>query len=439
MAGYKVVSLISKLVTMKKIFICLVSFACAGIISAQQRYTLEECREMALKNNAVSENARLNVQSAVQSRLEAFTTYFPSAEISGVGFKANDPVLSANMGGLPLELLKDGLAGAVTVVQPVFTGGKVVYGNRLAKLGVEVSRQQLKLNDNEVLLGTDQLYWQLVSLYEKQKTLDLLESQLNMLLKDVQVSYDVGMITLNDVLQVKLKLNELKSKRVHLDNGVSLAKMSLCQKTGIEIDSYAQFEIEKMDMSQVPFPPDMYVNHREVLNNRAENILLEKSIRASQLQTKIKRADYMPAIAIGGAYYKHDFMDSWDDNGIVFVSLKIPLSGWWGGSHVVRKQKINEQIALNNKTDSQEQMLLQMQQVRNELNDAYKQILIAEESIGQATENLRLNNDYYKAGTVNLSDVLDAQAFLQQNRDKYVDAYAHYRQKSFEYWLVTGH
>lgn len=430
--------IIRKQTKMKKIYIYLICIACTGSLSAQQSYSLKECKNLALFFNAKSKNSRLEILEAEQSRKEAFTKYFPAAEIAGLGFKAKDPVLSANMGGMPLELLEDGVAGAVVLTQPVFTGGKILYGNKLARLGVEVSKQQSRLSDNDVILSTEQLYWQLVSLYEKQKTLDILEKQLDTLLKDIQVSYDAGLITLNDVLQVKLKINDLKSKRINLDNGINLAKMALCQKTGIDIDTYQQFEIEKPNVDEVTSPVDIYIPHREALQNRAENSLLEKNIQASKLQTRIKRAEHLPTIAVGATYYKHNFIDSWDGNGAVFVSVSIPISGWWGGSHAVKRQKINEQVAYNNKIDGQEQLLLQMQQVKNELDDAYKQILIARESIKQADENLRLNNDYYKVGTVNLTDVLDAQSFLQQNRDGYVDAYSTYQIKKLEYLQVTG-
>ena len=423
---------------MKKILIYLVGLVCTGILSAQQTYTLEQCKEMALKNNAKSKNSRLDIQGAEQTKKEVFTKYFPTVELSGFGFKAKDPVLSADMGEKPLELLEDGIGAAAVLTQPVFTGGKIVYGNKLAELGVEVGKLQVRLNDNDMLLSTEQLYWQLVSLYEKQKTLDALEKQLNTLLKDVQVSYDAGLITLNDVLQVRLKLNDLKSKRINLNNGINLNKMALCQKTGIDIDTYQQFEIEKPNVNEIASPADIYVNHREALLNRAENTLFDKNIQASKLQTRIKRADYLPTVAVGAAYYKQNFMYSWDGNGAVFVSVSIPLSGYWGGSHAVKRQRINEQIAYNNKADGQEQLLLQMQQVKNELDNAYKQILIARESIEQAGENLRLNNDYYKMGTVSLTDVLDAQSFLQQNRDNYVDAYSYYQQKRRMYLVVTG-
>lgn len=79
-----------------------------------------------------------------------------------------------------------------------------------------------------------------------------------------------------------------------------------------------------------------------------------------------------------------------------------------------------------------------MQKAWIDLQDAYKQILIARTSIEQSTENLRLNNDYYSAGTSTMSDLLDAQTMFQQSRDKYVDAYAQFRIKTVEYLQATG-
>lgn len=152
----------------------------------------------------------------------------------------------------------------------------------------------------------------------------------------------------------------------------------------------------------------------------------------------MKRADYLPTVAIGATYYKENFIDDWNGNGAVFVSVSIPVSGWWGGSHAIKQQKVKEQIAYNDKLDMEEQLLLQMQKVKNELDNAYKQILLAKEAIEQSTENLRLNNDYYKVGTVTLTDVLDAQTLLQQSRDKYVETYSAYEKKRFEYIQVTG-
>lgn len=74
----------------------------------------------------------------------------------------------------------------------------------------------------------------------------------------------------------------------------------------------------------------------------------------------------------------------------------------------------------------------------NELEESYKQVKLSEESIATAEENVRLNTDYYKAGTVTLSDLLDAQSLLQQSRDQYTGDYTAYLIKRTEYLQATG-
>lgn len=407
-------------------------------LSAQTRYSIDDCKRMAIENNRNIKNSQLEIKASQETKKDAFTNYFPSVSVSGFGFKAIDPLVALNMGGVPMGFLDDGLTAAINVSQPIFVGGKIVNGNKLAGLGIEVNKYQAKLSENEVLLNTENLYWQLVSLYEKEKTLDIIDSQLDVLLKDVELSYKAGLITNNDILKVKLKKNEVASNRINLENGIKLIKMSMCQKIGVELTSSDTFDIIIPDIEKVESPVVYYVDHKNVLHNRAESKLLDKNVEFSKLQTKMKRGDYLPTVAVGASYFKENFLDNWNGNGAVFVSVSVPLSGWWGGSHSIKQQKIKEQIAYNDKLDKEEQLLLQMQKVKNELDDAYKQILLAKEAIGQSSENLRLNNDFYRAGTVTLTDVLDAQTLLQQSRDKYVETNSAYQQKKVEYVQVTG-
>jgi outer membrane protein TolC len=62
----------------------------------------------------------------------------------------------------------------------------------------------------------------------------------------------------------------------------------------------------------------------------------------------------------------------------------------------------------------------------------------ARRSIEQAEENLRLNRNFYQAGTVKMSDLLEAQLLYQQACDQHVDAYANYQQQLLLYQQATG-
>ena len=57
----------------------------------------------------------------------------------------------------------------VNVVQPVFAGGRIVNGNRLAALGVDAGENRARLARNDVLLKTEEQYWRVVTLDKKLK------------------------------------------------------------------------------------------------------------------------------------------------------------------------------------------------------------------------------------------------------------------------------
>lgn len=425
-----------KIYYIQVIIICLL----IGILQAeaQNQYSLEDCKRIAIENNRKLKNSQLEIQALQQLKKEAFTNYFPSVGASGTGILPKDPLVSMNLAGMSLGVLDKGFQTGITVTQPIFAGGRIITGNKLADLSTEVSRFQAKLTENEVILNTESLYWQLLSLHEKERTLDIVDTQLDTLLKNVELSYKTGLITHNEVLKVKLKKNEVKSARINLENGIKLVKMSLCQQMGIDLIEADQFKIKVSNIDNIESPMSYYVDHKSVLADRMESKLLDKNVEATKLQTKMKRGDYLPTVAVGASYYGENIVDKWRSNGVVFASVSIPLSGWWGGSHAIKRQKIQEQIALNNKIDTEEQLLLQMQNVKNELDNAHKQILLAKDGVEQSTENLRLNTNYYRVGTVTLTDVLDAQTLLQQNRDKYVESYTDYQKKRIEYLQVTG-
>ena len=119
--------------------------------SAQQVYTLDECIEMALQNNVRTKNADNDLRMAEQQQKSAFTNYFPSVSASGIGFMADKGLLEMDMGEQRMSLLKNGVAGGVSASLPLFTGGQIVQGNKLAKVNVEVSRLRRSLSADEEL------------------------------------------------------------------------------------------------------------------------------------------------------------------------------------------------------------------------------------------------------------------------------------------------
>lgn len=72
------------------------------------------------------------------------------------------------------------------------------------------------------------------------------------------------------------------------------------------------------------------------------------------------------------------------------------------------------------------------------VTEARLQLDITQHSIKQAKENLRLNRDFYRAGTSKMSDLLEAQLLYQQAMDHHTDAIANYQLKLLDYRQAIG-
>ena len=404
---------------------------------SQRAYTLDECLEQALANNVRLKNAQNNLQMAKEDKANAFTKYFPNISATGGGVLANKGLLEMEMQpGAVMSMADKGLLGGVTATLPLFTGGQIVNGNKLAALQVEVNQLQLRQSENEVRLTTEQYYWQVVSLKEKLHTLSVLEEQLTRLQADVEASVEAGVVNRNDLLQVQLKQNETQSSRINVENALTLSRNLLAQYMGLGIDSV---EVTFTMDNRLPEDPTLlYAAPESALGQTNEYHLLQQNVKASQLQKRMAVGKNLPTVAIGGGYAYKNLLDRDHDFWVGFATVSIPLTDWWGGSHDIKKHKIAVRNAQDQLDDQSELLIIRMRKNWNDLNDAYKQVGIALKSIEQATENLRLQTDYYTAGTCTMSDLLEAQTLFQQSRDRYVESFAQYEVKKREYLQATG-
>lgn len=420
------------------LFLLFMMYTCILPVKGQSVYTLDECIAAALQNNARVKNADNELRMAEHDRKEAFTKYFPTVSAAGSGFIANEPLVQMQMSPQAgMSMLKDGMIGGVSAAMPLFTGGQIVNGNKLAKVGVEVKKLQKKQTDNEVRMTVEKYFWQIVMLKEKLKTISTVESQLERIQSDVQASVDAGITTRNDFLQVQLKRNEVLSGKIQLQNALSLSLSLLGQYIGASSDSVdVAFKVS----DELPESPEgLLCNHLEALERTNEYGLLKQNLKAAQLQYKMAIGKNLPTIALGGGYVYDNFIMGQDQSFWVgFATVSVPISGWWGGTHSIKKHKLSINNAENTLQDNKDMLVIRMQNSWNSVNDAYRQAEVAHLSIEQATENLRLNLDYYSAGTTTMSELLDAQTLYQQSRDKYVEAYTNYELKKREYLQVTG-
>ncbi|MGM9746107.1 MAG: TolC family protein [Paludibacteraceae bacterium] len=446
---------------------------CLGVaqVSADATLTLDSALTLAETNNRSLKKAAQEIRRAKAVRNEARSNYFPQVQLQGGAYHALDPLLTysasdvpnasardllntlyADYGvalGLPnsIALLQQATFASAVAIQPVYMGGKVVAGNRLAAVGSQAAELQAEITARDVMQSVEESYWLVVRLEEKQHTLTSVQLLLDTVHYQVAQAIKAGVAMRSDLLAVELRQNEITAQQLRLQNGIGLARRALAQSIGVAADSLGTLQAVPPTDSILPTPAT------DGAAQRPEHELLALQVRAEQLQKRMTLADALPQIALGATYsyvgyssskYKTASCDllsgtAWNGrrNGLVFVMLKIPLTDWWQVSHRLQQHDALIEKARLEQADLTEKMVLQEQQVGDAMAEAAAQMVCRQTAVQSAEENLRLSRLNYNAGLVGITELLQAQALLLQAENDLTDARIAWRVNAQHYRRLT--
>jgi outer membrane protein TolC len=268
------------------------------------------------------------------------------------------------------------------------------------------------------------------------QTLASVHDLLEQLEKDVDNMVRVGAVNRNDLLQVQLRKGEVESAQLELENGLATVSQLLAQHVGIKSEEL-RVKSEEFATAVPTLPVALRQDHQTALTATPQYRLLEKNVESHQLQHKMKVGQNLPSVGVGASYSYNDWFGK-NTDAMVFATVQVPISGWWGGSHAIKKQKLALQNAQEQMEDNSQKLVIRMNNAWAAVETSHKKLLIAHNAIEQAEENLRLNRDYYRVGSTKMSDLLLAQQQYQQARDRYTDAFADFQTKQLEYRQATG-
>ncbi|UII27525.1 TolC family protein [Fulvivirga maritima] len=398
--------------------------SCVGILMVTQRtkaqqitISLDSAKQLALTNNRDIRQAQQHLEAAEAAEASAKAANKPTVDASVVGLYLGEPMQTI--------LPETSLNGSLAISEVVYAGGKIRNGKKMATSSVLLQTSQKELTESEILLQTETAYWQLVSTYEQvalaQKYLLLLDT----LHQDLLNTYNAGVINKNDVLRVKVRLNDAQISLQTALDGLEIAKRSFAQLTGINtLDFVLEDNIPEAETSQ-----QLLTDPDAVVNRRAEINILEQSVKMQELQVDLLEGDRRPSLAVtlNGIYAAGDNIDFSDGSNnftsaVGLVSLSIPILDWGGRKQLVKEQKANAQAQQLELENTKELISIEIRNAYLELKRASIRVKLSQESLEQAKENLRLLNDQFDAGTITGKDVLEGQVLWQEAYAQVIDA-----------------
>ncbi|MBQ8959433.1 MAG: TolC family protein [Bacteroidales bacterium] len=425
---------------------------------SQQKISVQDCIEMALENNIELKNSQLDIQKARATKNEARAEYFPTVSAQVLAFDAVNPMLSfgiedidnamvrqtlytlfaeygVNMGlDKEYSFIQNGVVLNAMATEPIYAGGRIRNGNKLAKLGIEAAEYQSKVKEDEVRLQTECLYWQIVALQEKIATLDQLDRLLDTLDKDLAGAIEAGLAMPTDQYKLTLKQNESRLNRKKVEDGLTLMKMALAQTIGADWQTMELVDTLGLETN----PTTMFMDVAEAVLLRNESHLLDLSLQAEHLKKKMTLGETLPSLLVGGSASYHTILENSKPNAMVFAVLQVPITDWHKTSYKLKKHDLDAEKAENTRRDLTEKMELQTNQAWFNLEQSWLRISMARTALSDAEANLKITEDYYEAGLVALSDVLEAQTLLKQSRDELTDSRVEYRINLVTYRQLTN-
>lgn len=460
----------------------LLFFGLSSGIQAQRTLNLDSCRALALSNNKELRMSKEKVNAAHYQQKAAFTNFLPKIDMMGTYMRtekeisllsddqksaisnigtavapmgqklqqilSSDPSLAplltplqSVMGTLPGALNQVGqgmvdalrtdtrnmFGGMVTLTQPIFMGGKIIAYNKITKFAEQLAESQHATELQDVILNTDQAYWQVISLVNKKKLAESFLELVKKLDSDVSKMVAEGVATKADELSVKVKVNEAEMTMTKVENGLSLSKMVLCQLCGIPLDTPITLADESMENITLP---DTYIqgNVNTALSNREELKSLELASKIYRQKVNVTRSEFLPSVGLTATYlvtnpslvngFEKKMRGMWG----VGMMVKIPVFHWGEGIYKVKAAKAEANIAQYKLDDVKEKVELQVTQATYKVNEATKKLAMAEKNMAKADENLRYANLGFQEGVIPTSNVLEAQTAWLSAQSGKIDA-----------------
>ncbi len=425
-------------------------------VQAQKKaLNLQETRDLALEFNKTLKVSALQKIEAESKKKEAFTNYLPSIEASGSAMyfptmdnnvtpsitlpsASNSGELSdAMIPGMLIETEQlSVLNGGVNLTQPIYAGGKIRLANKMAETGVQISEQAFQLKEAEVILKTDQAYWNLAAMNEKVKLAEKYVQMLDSLEEQLNDMYELSLVPKSEKLKVTVQKNDAELNLLKARNGYRIMQMNLCQIIGLPL----QTEIEMTEqVNENPALPDVSTSMDKALADRQELKILDGQAQVSAYQKKMVNADFLPQLGAQVGYQHYKIKDLVDQGNLtVAASLTVPIFHWNEKKHKKSAAQAQLSQAELNFSETQELVQLEVQQVLIQLQEGYESIIWAQKNKQEAQESLEETQASYEVGLNTTTDLLNAQATWQNAYAKEIELLANFEVLKTKYKKVIG-
>ena len=414
-------------------------------MSAQKKWTLQDCIDYAMENNITLKKSQLQKQSATEDLKGAKAALLPTVSASTNQSLGYQPWKDTGMayvtnGTVNTKVDKTSYNGSYSVSGQwtVWNGGRNTNTVKLDRLAEQEAGLSARETANSIQERIAQLYSQILYLDENVKVNE-------QMLETSKKNEERGQEMVNVGKMSKADLAQLSAQRANDEYNIvetrsQLLNYKLELKQLLEITDESEFNVavpeigEEQILAEIPALQTVY---EEALLSRPEIERLQLSVKSSEVSVSIAKAGWMPNVSLTGGFTTSTNSLSGTGWGSQFKSnvntqlglgVSMPIYDGRSTKTAVNKAKIQQLQAQLNLQDQQKTLYSDIQQYwLNAVNNQEK-YKAAKSSVESAQQSYDLLSEQFRLGLKNIVELLSGKDNLlnaQQNQlqSKYLTLY----------------
>ena len=396
-------------------------------VLAQQSTLLEKYRTMALDYNHDLKAAEKNIAASMEVEKSARADLKP--KLSGAAsfqYTGNPMELTLDIPSIGLSKQVEGKnsksGGSLSILQPVYTGGRVLESIRMAQHQQALVGNQAKALNDAVCYQTDIQYWSAVARQEIVDVAEDFRNSIAALVKTIKERVEVGLVDPQDLLMAEVKLNEAEYQLLQAQSNFETGRMALNSMIGVRLEQPTELD------AQIPI---VVVSDSLWLSTgmgRPEIQMAYDKIRIAESTKKLNDSQFNPLSYVGveGSYSSpgYNFKKDLDPNYAVYAKVSVPIFEWGKRRSEKRVSSFRIGMAEDNLNKVVDRVELEVSVARKALSQAIERVRLSESSLAKAEENEAKAVERYNEGKVSVVEVIDAQTYRQTSQVNYVQAKA---------------
>jgi len=427
---------------MKKIVLLIIVILLSMGLTAQS-LSLDEAKKLALKNNPDLLAQRQATKASKNNLWQSYLNLIPSASLTGNYAQFNDPVM------VGFELAEESRSYGYDITQPIFNGGKIWLGARMANDGYKIAKESLKNKTLSIVADVESKYFNVLEnkilLEISQK--DLLSSQTNV--EIAQIRFDTGTLSKAEYLQLQSELagkevtliqigNLYQISLLELANFLQIHKVNQLKEIPIETHQPTLDELSNKSLSELDEMIDTIINIGE--NNNPSLKMSEISVNTNKKSLLMAGGNFLPSVTLrySNDWSKYDYQSDYNESGQLGINLSVPIFPLVDNGLGVAKANHNLKQSKYTLETISDGIKLSLQSSLINLVAAAKTVRSSKLSMEYSKETYGQMKERFTHGVITANELLSAEVMFTSAQNQYTTSFYNFLRAKSNLQLVMG-